>query len=1061
MILIKSKLSLLLLLFLAWGPLSHAQFILFFQNFNNSAGVGQAATTGSGSNTWLWNSSYTGNSTYPATPDQSTATGGNISEPNSGYWHVGNTALPVSNAAFDPASASDRLLELDRNFCTYHLVNITFTFFWVGVGNANSYGEVLYSTDDGTTWLPTTSVEGRTRYSNQASWRQESIRLAAFAQQERLRFAFRWVNAAGGTPTVPFAIDDVIISGEVNPAFVPQVLAATVDPAGDICQEGALGQVRLASSVPLCDGTIQLELSTGSNTFPNPAIVLQSFAGYTSNGDGVSRAEFFDVDLPDNLVGNRSVRVVYNNGIFTANSPASNSFNVVVCPNLVETAFPVVALEDSVALSSVMDVNFRSTGTYGSTNEYLIELSDQNGDFTNPWILGSSTDNKAYPPNPPSGAVGGTLNPNDNMPDIPPGCGYYVRIRPTRPARDTTLVPAGPFCIRRADILTNGGRDFTACISTTMPSTHTVTFSDSTLENFPAGTQLRLKLLQPRDQAPTILGDGVLDDLPPPGGFTEIITATDSSGTFTFSLPPGNYSSMFAQGYRPVSPFDETRFFYYARIEAYHPSFPNGVKKGNIVRFTLNTISTGVIRFTLRNADTFEAIPTPTADDRMICACISPAKYYVEIDYANSDISFEFGRKFQWKFGNQIIPGAESDNLLLESIPGLFPGEFPIEVRALSNDPNCEGPFYRSPYNVLVVGSPVDLDLLGGSTVCEELEGLQRLSPEVGPIARVNYDVTPNTPGAFTIVEQNNVGIRLIFHTPGTYTIDYDALTPFGSSGPRSKTITVQSGVTLADINSTLPASPVNLCVGDVFAPRLPNGVTANWISNRLGSLGANVQQITYPTDAPRTDQLIIIARRQGGGANCTLRHVLNVNVTPNPVPSFTASEFIDAPLDRERVRSITFTNTSTGYQSVQWEIPGLVSPTNGEQLTVSFPADGVYPVTLRATSATGCRAEATRMVEFTRRPVLAFPSAFSPNNDGLNDGFLIFGKNIVVSSLQIYSRWGTLVRSLAATGEEITWDGRDEAGEDVPESVYVWVYVGTDPQGQQVEQRGSVTLVR
>jgi gliding motility-associated-like protein len=774
----------------------------------------------------------------------------------------------------------------------------------------------------------------------------------------------------------------------------------------------------------------------------------------------VLRTEFFDVDLPDNLSGNRTVRVVYSNGFFTATSPASNSFNIVVCPNLVETAFPVVALEDSVALSSVMDVNFRSTGTYGVTNEYIIELSDQNGDFSNPWVLGSSRDNQAYPPSPPSGAVGGTLNPEPSMPDIPTGCGYYVRIRPTRPALTPTLVPAGPFCIRRADILTNGGRDFTACISTTMPSTHTVTFSDSTLKNFPAGTQLRLKLLQPRDQAPTIFGDGVLDDLPPPGGFTEIITATDSSGTFTFSLPPGNYSSMFAQGYRPASIFDETRFFYYARIEAYHPSFPNGVKKGNIVRFTLNTISTGTIRLLMRDPITFAPILNPTQEDRMICSCISPKQFYVEIDYPNSGISNEFGRKYQWRVGGSIFYGTDADNILFESTPGLPPGEYTIEVRALSNDPGCEGPFYPGP-SLLVVGDPAQITLVGASNLCEEAESFQVITPELGPVALVNYSVVPASTTAYTILSQNNIGIRLNFHTPGTYTINFEATSPFGTSGPRSKTITVQPGVVLADITGTLPPSPVNLCVGDVFSPRLPDGITANWVSNRLGSLGANVQQITYPTDAPRTDQLTIIARRQGGGANCTLRHVLNVNVTPRPVASFTASTFLGAPLSREQVPSITFTNTSTGYQSVQWEIPGVLPPTGGEQITVSFPADGVYQVILRATSANGCTAETMQTVEYMRSPLLAFPSAFSPNNDGLNDDFLIYGKNIVASTLLIYSRWGTVVRSLAAAGEAIAWDGRDENGEDVPESVYVWVYMGTDTQGKQVEQRGNVTLVR
>ncbi|MBX3101686.1 MAG: gliding motility-associated C-terminal domain-containing protein [Bacteroidetes bacterium] len=1039
------------------GPVQ-AQFILFFQNFNASAGVGQVAAGGSGNNSWLWNSSYTGNGTYPNTPSQALATGGTIADPNMGYWHVGNTTLPVSNTAFDPASASQHQLVINRDFCTHHLVNVTLTFFWVSEGNANAYGEVLYSTDGGSSWLPTTSTDGRTQYNSQSGWRQETVRMPEFADKSRLRFAFRWVNATGGAPTIPFAIDDVIVSGELNPSFIPQVLTARIDPTDNVCQEGELNRVKVSSSVPLCDGIIQLELSTASGTFPSPPVILESYAGYTSNGDGVERDEFFFVDLPDNLLGSRSVRVVYDNGFFTANSPASNSINIIVCPNLVETALPIVAYEDSVALSSIIDVNFRSTGSYGATNEYIIELSDTLGDFSDPWILGRTQDNAAYPPSPPSGSVGGKVDSSPGTPDIPPGCGYYVRIRPTRPAQAVNMVPAGPFCIRRADILTNGGRDFTACIPTNAPSTHSVTFSDSTVRTYPVGTQIKLKLLQTRDQFPI---DGVLDNLPNPGGFPDILVTQDSSGTFTFSFPPGNYNSMFAQGYRPPTPFDETIFFYYARIEAYHPSFPNGVKKGNIIRFTLNTVSTGVIRLIMRDPVTFDEIPNPTVDDRIICSCNSPKQYYVEIDYANSNITYEYGRKFQWRFGGQIIPGAESDNLLLSSTPGLTVGTFAIEVRALSNDPACSGPFYPA-YDVIVGGNPAAITLSGSASLCEEAESFQRITPSLGPIAVVNYAITPNTPGAFTIVEQNSQGIRLQFHEPGTYTIHFDATTPLGISGPKTKVITVQSGVTLADISSTLPPSPVNLCVGQPFSPRLPDGIEASWISNRFGNLGTNVQQINYPTGAPVTDQLTIIARRQGGGAGCTLRHVLNVNVWPNPQANFLSSVDISHPLDIESTGLLTFTNTSSGYQTLRWEVsPNLVSGAATETINVTFPREGVYTVTLRATTDRGCTDVISRQVEFSSRPSLAYPSAFSPNNDGLNDDFLIYGKNIVSSTLRIYSRWGTLVRSLAATGESVAWDGRDETGEDVPEGVYVWLYEGLDSQGKKVSANGGVTLVR
>ena len=39
-------------------------------------------------------------------------------------------------------------------------------------------------------------------------------------------------------------------------------------------------------------------------------------------------------------------------------------------------------------------------------------------------------------------------------------------------------------------------------------------------------------------------------------------------------------------------------------------------------------------------------------------------------------------------------------------------------------------------------------------------------------------------------------------------------------------------------------------------------------------------------------------------------------------------------------------------------------------------------------------------------------PTAFSPNNDGINDSFYVMGGNdkIVIESMQIFDRWGDLV---------------------------------------------------
>ncbi len=86
-------------------------------------------------------------------------------------------------------------------------------------------------------------------------------------------------------------------------------------------------------------------------------------------------------------------------------------------------------------------------------------------------------------------------------------------------------------------------------------------------------------------------------------------------------------------------------------------------------------------------------------------------------------------------------------------------------------------------------------------------------------------------------------------------------------------------------------------------------------------------------------------------------------------------------------------------------------------------------------------------------------PTAFSPNGDGLNDLFRI--KALGLASLEyfnVYSRWGNIVFTTRQLQEG--WDGTQK-GQQLPAGTYVWTLLGKDVQGNIVQQRGTVTLIR
>ncbi len=97
------------------------------------------------------------------------------------------------------------------------------------------------------------------------------------------------------------------------------------------------------------------------------------------------------------------------------------------------------------------------------------------------------------------------------------------------------------------------------------------------------------------------------------------------------------------------------------------------------------------------------------------------------------------------------------------------------------------------------------------------------------------------------------------------------------------------------------------------------------------------------------------------------------------------------------------------------------------------------------------------------------FPTAFSPNGDGVNDGFGPAPDPSVarVESFQVYDRWGGMVcsRSGCPAGvfdADCSWDGLDAAGGTrVAPGVYVYVARLLLIDGRLIEQSGDLTLVR
>ncbi|MBC6995845.1 gliding motility-associated C-terminal domain-containing protein [Neolewinella lacunae] len=120
---------------------------------------------------------------------------------------------------------------------------------------------------------------------------------------------------------------------------------------------------------------------------------------------------------------------------------------------------------------------------------------------------------------------------------------------------------------------------------------------------------------------------------------------------------------------------------------------------------------------------------------------------------------------------------------------------------------------------------------------------------------------------------------------------------------------------------------------------------------------------------------------------------------------------------------------------------------------------------TVIGTNAAGCRDSATVEVAVVADRPLYVPNAFSPNGDGVNDGFTIFGGRAVaeIESLRIYDRWGGLVfenENFLPNEPSLGWDGLVD-GRPVNPAVFVYAARVRFVNGTVQEYGGDLTLLR
>jgi gliding motility-associated-like protein len=132
------------------------------------------------------------------------------------------------------------------------------------------------------------------------------------------------------------------------------------------------------------------------------------------------------------------------------------------------------------------------------------------------------------------------------------------------------------------------------------------------------------------------------------------------------------------------------------------------------------------------------------------------------------------------------------------------------------------------------------------------------------------------------------------------------------------------------------------------------------------------------------------------------------------------------------------------------------VSSTN-----VVYTQPGTYTIS-QFVSKGDCQSSFSKVIVVELPSQMVVPNVFTPNGDGVNDLFFLQrADNLDQIHAKIVDRWGHVVYELTTEKGQIEWNGKNQAGQELPEGTYFYSIIATGKDGQAYDLKGNISLVR
>ncbi len=221
--------------------------------------------------------------------------------------------------------------------------------------------------------------------------------------------------------------------------------------------------------------------------------------------------------------------------------------------------------------------------------------------------------------------------------------------------------------------------------------------------------------------------------------------------------------------------------------------------------------------------------------------------------------------------------------------------------------------------------------------------------------------------------------------------------------------------------------------------------------------------EIYYPIYTYENSGLYDVSLNVESPAGCSSSVTIDdyIYVYPSPIASFETTPTITTNLTP--FVEVDASTTIGGDSLFTWNFndPFTVDTAHGEVLTHQYSDTGHYNIILDVVNSHGCHDYDTSLFVVEPEFTLYAPNAFTPNDDGDNDGFKLIGIGIINYELWIFDRWGEEI--FYTDNQDTEWTGDVKYnGITAPNDVYIWkAYVTQHSWTEPREYIGHVTLVK